>query len=52
MPARIQCVTTLAIMSLLLVVMTDSVLRWTAVLRGRRATVQAPGEAIPEAAGL
>jgi carbon starvation protein len=47
MPARIQCVTTLAIMSLLLVVMTDSVLRWTAVLRGRRATVQAPGEAIP-----
>ena len=52
MAARIQVVVTLVIMSLLLVVMTDSVLRWSAVLRGRRATVQAPGEAIPEAAGL
>jgi len=52
MPARMQCVVTLVIMSLLLVVMADSVLRWTAVVRGRRATVQAPGEVVPEAAGL
>jgi carbon starvation protein len=52
MPARLQCVVTLAIMALLVVVIVDSLLRWTAVLRGRRATVQAPGEAVPEAAGL
>jgi len=52
MPARIQCVTTLVIMSLLVVVMTDSLLRWAAVARGRRSTVTAPGEAVPEAAGL
>jgi len=52
MPARIQCVTTLTIMALLLVVMTDSLLRWAEVVRGRRATVTAPGEAVPEAAGL
>jgi carbon starvation protein len=52
MPARIQTVLTLAIMALLAVVMVDSLLRWTSVLRGRRATVQATGEIIPEAAGL
>jgi carbon starvation protein len=52
MPAKIQCVTTLVIMSLLVVVMTDSLLRWTAIVRGRRTTVTAPGEAVAEAAGL
>jgi carbon starvation protein len=52
MPARIQCVVTLAIMALLLVVIIDSLLRWMAVVRGRRTTVQASGEIVPEAAGL
>ncbi|MGH7730897.1 MAG: carbon starvation CstA family protein [Candidatus Eiseniibacteriota bacterium] len=52
MPARIQSALTLVIMSLLVVVVVDSVLRWTEVARGRRATVQAPGQSIPEAAGL
>jgi carbon starvation protein len=48
----IQCVTTLTIMALLVVVMTDSLLRWAEVVRGRRNTVPAAGEALPEAAGL
>ena len=52
MPARIQTVLTLAIMALLAVVMVDSLLRWTSVLRGRRVTVQGSGETVPEAAGL
>jgi carbon starvation protein len=52
MPARIQCVVTLAIMALLLVVMVDSLARWTSVVRGRRPTVQAPDEPIPEAVGM
>jgi carbon starvation protein len=52
MPARIQSVLTLAIMALLAVVVVDSLLRWTAVFRGRRATVHAPAKPIPEAAGL
>jgi hypothetical protein len=34
------------------VVMTDSLLRWAEVVRGRRNTVPAAGEALPEAAGL
>ncbi|HUK63429.1 MAG TPA: carbon starvation CstA 5TM domain-containing protein, partial [Dongiaceae bacterium] len=51
MPARIQCVTTLSVMALLLVVLSDSLVRWTAVLRGRRATVQGPGRPIAESAG-
>jgi carbon starvation protein len=52
MPARIQCAVTLVIMGLLLVVMIDSLLRWMEVLRGRRSTVTAPSEAVPETAGL
>jgi carbon starvation protein len=51
-PARVQCVMTLVIMSLLVVVIADSLMRWTSVLRGRRATVQSPGEAVPEAVGM
>lgn len=52
MPARIQTVLTLAIMALLAVVMVDSLLRWTSVLRGRRTTVPGAGKTVPEAAGL
>ena len=52
MPARMQCVVTLVIMALLLVVMVDSVMRWVAVLRGQRTTVRTSSAAVPEAAGL
>jgi carbon starvation protein len=41
-PARVQCVVTLLVMALLVVVVADSVRRWADVLRGRRATVDAP----------
>jgi carbon starvation protein len=51
-PAKIQSALTLIIMSLLIVVVVDSVLRWSEVARGRRATVLAPGESVPEAVGL
>ncbi len=51
-PARIQTALTLIIMALLAVVMVDSLLRWTSVLRGRRRTVPTAGEAIPEPSGL
>ena len=51
MPARMQSVVTLAIMALLVVVVIDSLLRWAAVMRGRRTTVTSR-EAVPEAAGL
>ena len=51
MSARIQSVVTLGIMALLVMVMIDSLLRWAAVLRGRRTTVASPGGAVPEAAG-
>ncbi len=50
-PARIQCVVTLSVMTLLIVVMLDSLLRWAAVLRGRRATVASAATPVPEAAG-
>jgi carbon starvation protein len=51
-PARMQCVITLIVMSLLVVVMADSVSRWVEVWRGRRARVaSAPGR-VPEAVGL
>ena len=49
-PARIQCLVTLVIMALLLVVLADSVPRWVAVLRGRRASVMARDPALPETA--
>jgi hypothetical protein len=39
-------------MALLMVVMVDSLVRWSAVLRGRRAMVQSPGHALPEVAAL
>ncbi len=52
MPARIQSALTLAIMALLVVVMVDSLLRWTSVLRGRQRTVTGRAESVPEAAGL
>ena len=51
-PARIQCVVTLVVMTLLVVVMLDSVPRWVAVFRGRRATVAPMPETVPEAVGL
>ena len=52
-PARIQCVVTLVVMALLVVVMTDSVLRWIGVLRGRRARVATTVlEPVPEPAGV
>jgi carbon starvation protein len=38
-PARLQCVITVAVMTLLVVVMADSLVRWLAVARGRRAAV-------------
>ena len=53
MPARIQCVVTLSVMALLVVVVADSLLRWVEVLRGRRASVNRPlPGAVPEASGL
>jgi carbon starvation protein len=51
-PARVQCVITLVVMILLVIVVLDSVLRWVSVLRGRRATVRPAGETVPEPAGL
>jgi len=51
-PAKIQRLLTLAIMGLLVVVILDSLARSTAVLRGRRSTVQGPAERIPEPLGL
>ena len=50
-PARVQTVLTLAIMARLAVVMADGLVSWMAVLRGRRATVRAPGQGTPEAIG-
>jgi carbon starvation protein len=51
-PARMQCVITLVVMALLVVVMTDSVARWVEVWRGRRARVTSGPERLPEAVGL
>jgi carbon starvation protein CstA len=51
MPARIQCVVTLVIMTLLVIVVLDSLVRWTTALRRRRPTAErAPAERMPEAA--
>jgi carbon starvation protein len=50
-PARVQCVVTLCVMALLVVVVTDSLYRWTAGIRGRSIAEPTP-EAVPEAAGL
>jgi carbon starvation protein len=41
-PARIQCLVTLFVMALLVVVVVDSVMRWADVVRGRRTSVAAP----------
>jgi carbon starvation protein len=41
-PAKIQCLVTLLVMLLLVVVIVDSLLRWADVVRGRRASVAAP----------
>ena len=51
-PAQMQCVITLVVMGLLVVVMTDSVSRWVEVWRGRRAKVASAPERVPEAVGL
>jgi carbon starvation protein len=51
-PARMQCVITLVVMALLVVVMADSVSRWVEVWRGRRARVPSSPERVPEAVGL
>jgi len=51
-PARMQCVITLVVMSLLVVVMADSVSRWVEVWRGRRARVPSTPDRLPEAVGL
>jgi carbon starvation protein len=51
-PARMQCVITLVVMALLVVVMADSVSRWVEVWRGRRARVPSAPERVPEAVGL
>jgi carbon starvation protein len=51
-PARMQCVITLVVMALLVVVMADSVPRWIEVWRGRRARVPGAPERVPEAVGL
>jgi carbon starvation protein len=51
-PARAQCVITLVIMAMLLIVMTDSVARWVEVWRGKRARVTSAPEGMPEAVGL
>ena len=52
-PARIQCIVTLGVMVLLVVVVLDSLFRWGPMLRRRRVTAgeSAPG-AVPEPAGL
>ena len=49
-PARIQCIVTLAVMVLLVVVMVDSLMRWGEVVSGRRGTVTTPSPAVAEAA--
>jgi carbon starvation protein len=51
-PARMQCVITLVVMCLLVVVMADSIARWVEVWRGRRARVPSAPERVPEAVGL
>jgi len=50
-PARMQCIVTLCVMALLVVVVTDSLYRWTAGIRGRSIAEPAPAT-VPEAAGL
>jgi carbon starvation protein len=50
-PARVQCVITLIVMVLLIVVILDSLLRWGSMLRRARAAAR-PEPPVPEAAGL
>jgi carbon starvation protein CstA len=47
MPARIQCVVTLLVMALLVVVMVDCLLRWTMALRRPRAAASPAAAAAP-----
>jgi carbon starvation protein len=47
-PAKMQCVVTLVVMLLLVVVMSDCLHRWSAGLRGR--SIAEPADALPEAA--
>ena len=52
-PARIQCIVTLGVMVLLVVVVLDSLFRWGPMLRRRRvAAGEATPGAVPEPAGL
>ncbi len=51
-PARMQCLITLALMGLLVVVIADSGSRWVEVWRGRRARVASAPEPVPEEVGL
>jgi len=50
--ARIQCLVTVVVMGLLVVVVLDSLSRWVEILRRRRAQVPSAPEAVPEAVGL
>jgi carbon starvation protein len=52
MPARIQCVVTLVVMSLLVVVIVDSLYRWVTGVRGRSIAEPSLREPMPEAAAL
>jgi len=50
--ARVQCLVTLVVMALLVVVVSDSVGRWVEILRGRRSRVPSATDGVPEAVGL
>jgi carbon starvation protein len=49
---RIQCVVTLTVMTLLVVVVLDSVIRWTTGMRRPQPLAKATAETLPEPAGL
>jgi carbon starvation protein len=50
-PSRIQCVITLTVMALLVIVVLDSLLHWTRALRTPRPMME-PADTVPEPAGL
>jgi hypothetical protein len=52
MTPRIQCIVTLIVMTLLVVVVLDSLLRWTTAIRGKRPVAKPAQEPVPEPAGL
>ena len=52
MAARIQCVVTLVVMALLVVVMADSLRCWILGIRGRSISAPGPAEPMPEAVAL